>query len=534
MALRASGFYRQDPGYIDDPAFVDAPQLHQNGINEAHVYGGRLSGLWRPTEAVSIKLGAMLQHSSLDGSPEIDVQPGLGDLQQSRLIDTGFYNRTSQVYSAVINAKLGAFDLTSVTGYNVNKFSSDADFTYGYGACCTSVIFGVPDTSVPLQAKTNKFTQELRLSTTIAERVDWLAGLYYDHEDSLFVEQVVAASPTTGQVVGVEATEPTPTTFQEYAVFTDFTIHFTDQFDIQLGGRESRNRQTYSEHDTGPLFTLFFGNPNLIIPEDVTRDSSFTYLVTPRLRLSQDLLLYARLASGYTPGGPNVDYSFYQVPASFRPATSENYELGAKGALFNQTLTFDASLYYIDWKDVQLTLVDPTTQGQYTANGSRAKSEGVELSLQWRPVTGLTLGGWVTLTDAELTQAFPAASVAADGAYGASGDRLPFSSRFSGNLSVQDDFPLPGQLAGFVGAAVSYIGRREGPFTTTPERQEFAGYAKTDLRSGLHYRSWTLNAFVTNLTDQRGAFSGGIGTVNPPAFFYIQPRTAGVSVAKTF
>src|SRR3984957_9490933 len=50
FAVRASGFTRQDPGYVDDPT------LHLNGVNEAYVNGGRLAALWQPSDAVFLKI----------------------------------------------------------------------------------------------------------------------------------------------------------------------------------------------------------------------------------------------------------------------------------------------------------------------------------------------------------------------------------------------------------------------------------------------------------------------------------------------
>ena len=53
-------------------------------------------------------------------------------------------------------------------------------------------------------------------------------------------------------------------------------------------------------------------------------------------------------------------------------------------------------------------------------------------------------------------------------------------------------------------------------------------------RAGAKYQSWTVNFFVNNVADKRGLLSGGINSSPPFAFNYIQPRTAGFSVSKTF
>jgi outer membrane receptor protein involved in Fe transport len=290
----------------------------------------------------------------------------------------------------------------------------------------------------------------------------------------------------------------------------------------------------YSELQTGPYVPLFYPGMSspLYNPPVDTKDNSFTYLVTPRFRLSPDLMLYARLASGYRPGGPNI-VSVGRAPPGFAPDKTQNYEIGVKGSTLNHALTFDASVYYIDWKDIQLQLRDPVSGSVYFANGSRAKSQGLELAVEARPWTGMSVTAWVASNDAELTEPLPPS-----GAIGFSGDRLPGSSRFSGNLSFNQDFAITGSTTLFAGASFSYVGERYGIFNSpplgVPPRQYLPPYAKTDLRCGMRYETWTLNLFVNNVADKRGVLSGGLGTLNPAAFNYIQPRTLGLSFVKNF
>jgi iron complex outermembrane recepter protein len=124
---------------------------------------------------------------------------------------------------------------------------------------------------------------------------------------------------------------------------------------------------------------------------------------------------------------------------------------------------------------------------------------------------------------------------------GASGDRLPFSEGFSGNLSLEQTFPLtalsPG-VTGFVGGSVSYVPDRVGQFSSVylspPERQDLPAYTKIDLRAGVHYDTWSLNLYVNNLADKRGVLDGGLDLIPTNAFLFIQPRTIGMAVSKTF
>jgi len=535
FAIRASAFTREDPGYIDNPI------LHIDGINEARVSGGRLSALWRPTDTLSLKLSALYQETQGDGLGDIDRSNSgysLQGLEQNYVRGVGPYDRKVQAYSATLNAKLGLFDLTSVSGFNVNEFSDSFDYTYALQAYGLSQGFFGGDTGSPVleHNKTHKFTQEVRLSAPLTAQLDWVLGGFYTRETSQFVEDVVASNALTGAIAGVGLDTSYPTSYREYAAFTDFTFHFTDRFDVQIGGRESKISQTSTQTETGPYVPVFNmgASPPFIIPEVETKANAFTYLATPRFKVSPDLMVYARLASGYRAGGPNLSPGGV-VPGEYKPDKTENYEIGAKGDFFDHLLTLDTSLYYIDWSDIQLHSVNPQTQFGYLFNGSRAKSEGLEVSLESRPLTGLTVSAWLVFSEAELTENFPTNTTVT----GMTGDRIPYTSRFSGNFSIQQDFPLGNSVTGFVGGALSYVGEREGEFLAAAAgvpvaRQVYPAYAKTDLRSGVRFDSWTINLFVNNLTDRRGVLSGGLGATPPFGFTYIQPRTVGIGVALKF
>jgi iron complex outermembrane recepter protein len=523
LAFRASGYTRQDPGYVDD--IVNG----QRGVNESDVYGGRLSALWRPSERFSLKLSALFQDIKVYGSP--NVEPDLGDLKQSAVPGTGTLNKNTQFYSATLTVNLGRSILTSLSGYSVNKISDSFDSTPLFGSLAQT-LFGVTGAPELEQIESKKFSQEIRLSTPIGQTVEWLLGAFYTHEDTAYVESVLAANFNTGAVVGtLQNSDSFPSTYDEYAAFTDLTFHATERFDVQLGGRESKNRQSYMETIIGAVDPIFYLSPSPVVnPEEVTKDNSFTYLVTPQFKVSPGLMVYARLASGYRVGGPNTTALLFHLPPHFDPDKTQNYELGAKGDFLNNKLSFDASVYYINWKDIQLQLLTPSL-ATYFGNASRAKSEGTEISVESRPLTGLKIGAWISLNDAVLTSGFPPASAA----YGISGDRLPNAARFSGSLSLEQDFHLSSRVTGFVGGSIAYVSNREGVFTQTPERQNFPAYAKMDLRAGAKYELWSVNLYVNNVADRRGVLAGGVGgLVNPMAFILIQPRTTGLSISRTF
>lgn len=513
LAIRVSAFTRQDPGYIDNPV------LHIDGVNESHASGGRFSIMWRPSDSVSLKVSALYQEQKSDGSSDVDIEPGLVDLQQVYARGIGGNDTRLQAYSANLSVALGSVNLTAITGYNVIRESDTFDFS---PAGLSPTLVG---TAVSTNGKTDKFSQEVRLTGSIGTKIDWLVGGFYTHEASPFEQNVYSVERSTGADVAELGLIPFPTIYQEYAGFADLTFIITDRFDVQVGGRESHIRQS-----SGPATEQGFGAPFTNIAEEQSSANAFTYLLTPRFRVSPDLMLYARLASGYRPGGPNSFNPDPAVPRQYDPDKTQNYELGLKQTVLGGTLSFDASIFYIDWKALQINLLDPVDNLTYTTNGSRAKSDGVELSVTAKPLTGLDLAGWVTFDNAVLTESMPANSTI----HGIDGDRLPYSSRWSGYLAADQSFTLTRNANAFVGATVSYVGDRVGTFISSPDRATYGPYAKTDLRAGITFKAWRVSLFANNVADRRGLLGGGVGTYPSFAFRYIQPRTVGLSVSRTF
>jgi outer membrane receptor protein involved in Fe transport len=527
FAIQASGFTREDPGYIDNP------QLNDEGVNEQRASGGRLAAFWRPSDTWSLKVSALYQRFDSDGTNA--VEEGLGDLQQGWLRGSGQSHAKTQVYSATLNGTLGGVQLAAVSGYNIRDAEDGIDFTSFFGSFAEDT-YGVGGVSLITSGRTKKFTQEVRLSAPIGERFDWLLGGFYAHEDSTYRQDGFAIDPASGAVAGDGYISTSPTRYSEFAAFADLTLHVTDRFDLQFGGRWSDVRQTYLP---GGFLAPFFGVTELNSgPTEHTSSNPTTYMVTPRLKLSDDLMVYARLASGYRPGGINGDATdtlnpagcvAQGIPCDFSPDKTRTYELGVKGNFLDRTLSLEASLYSIDWTNMQVFVVAPSGFG-YNSNASKARSRGLELSGESRPLSGMQIAAWIAWGEAELTKDFPEGATV----YGVSGGKLPYGARFSGTLSLEQQFPL-GSLTGFVGGSVSYVGARPGLFagSALDAREDLPAYASTDLLAGAFHGPWKVNLSISNLFDRRGVLDRG-ADITPAGILYIQPRTAALSVSRTF
>jgi iron complex outermembrane recepter protein len=528
-AVRASGFHRREAGYVDN----DIRNLE--GVNEQTDQGGRLSALWQPSDAVSLKLGAIYQKTAIEGASLVETSPGAEEFQQTFVLDNPG-DKVVRSYSAILNASLSDdVTLTSLSGYNILSFSGQSDVTAGYGGFFAGFFPGAP-TGVAQASdyETKKFSQEVRVSMPLGAQFDWMIGGYYTKESSEYLQSLYAVDVPTRQRAGAVFLNRFPTTLKEYSVFTNLTYQVTERFDVQFGGRQGRFEQQATQRVDGPIYNNIFAqrpDPFAISPED-SKLNTFSYLLTPRLKLTPDLMMYARFTSGYRPGGVNI--TSLDVPRSFLADKTRNYELGFKGSFLDRRLSIDASAYYIAWDDIQLFLFEPVANAGYFDNGSTAKSQGVELAFESKPLAGLTIGGWVAWNEAELTEDLPEQSALV--AQGLSGDRLPFSSRTSGKLSVNQSFPLMNGLTGFVGAGVSYIGSRLSIFVPVGgARSTMPAYYRTDFTAGVQHDSWSVNLYVNNVTDRRGVLMTGSATALPGTnALYIQPRVIGLSLTYSF
>jgi iron complex outermembrane recepter protein len=532
IAIRASGFTRRDSGYIDNPI------LGISGINEGDVAGGRVSALFRMSRTASLKLSALYENTDRKGLSEVLIRPDLGDLQQAYPPGVGYVKGTVQTYSGVLKADLGRVNLTSITGYNVYAQRDSIDGTSTFGAA-TQDLYGVGTVGFFDDRHTKKVSQEIRVSAPLGKRLDYILGAFYTHEDTELIVEAPALE-SSGAVHGPFYYRVIPSTYNEYAGFGDLTYRLSDRIDIQIGARQSRIRQSVEEFYTGPYVPIFLGttspfNTGLL----KARSGPFTYLLTPRFRISPDIMVFTRFASGFRPGNANLGLSAASValgvPVEFGPDKTQNYEVGIKTTLLQRRLGIDASLFYSDWNDVQLRQMNPLTRAAYTFNGGSAKSQGFELSVDLRPRDGMTIAGWAVYSDAVLTEDFPETSPQ----YGVAGDRLPINARFSGFFSARQDFPLWAGTRGFVSGQMSHIGDRLGNFRGFSAgiplpRQEFPSYTQTDLRAGVLHASWMANLYVNNVGDVRGLIGGGVDGAPTNAFVYIQPRTLGLSITRTF
>ena len=328
-------------------------------------------------------------------------------------------------------------------------------------------------------------------------------------------------------------------------MFANGAYRFNDWFKLEAGVRYSENDQEFSQNVTDGLLLPIAESPG------ESSDDVFTWSVAPQFQVAEDVMVYARAATGYQPGGPNVVVT--GLPPVVDSSTLTSYELGLKSTFVDNRLLFDVTAFRIDWEDIQVVSQVNGVGG--LVNGGEATSEGVELSAAFRATDNLQFGLNATYTDVELDEDFPTIFIDASPAVvelntGLAGDALPYIPQLAWSATTDYYFPVGG-MSGHVGAGVRWVDDR---VAGTTERQvvylptdpptiladtitpplELDSYYAVDLYADLSSGNWTVRAYARNVTDER-AYST-IATENNQltgeipylAATPIQPRTIGI------
>ncbi|MBB4153964.1 outer membrane receptor protein involved in Fe transport [Sphingomonas jinjuensis] len=533
LVFHASGFYRLDPGYVDNIN----PRIGRADVNLARVRGGRAVLAMKFGPDIRLDLSAIGQDITTQGTNTVDVdavtqRPVYGDLKQNRFAAEQGYVRF-RLYNATIRGDAGPVELVSSTTYQRISYRELTDGTRGYGAALGPRLGLGSTLGVRLNTlkHTDRWSEEARASSNglFGGLLDLQAGFYWTLENSQNrIPNIDTFSTVTGAAIPLPALAiaKIDSRYEEYSVFGNARIHFGDKFDILGGVRQAHDNQNYLQDYQGLLV-----GPRLIVPGKESADVT-TWMVSPRFRPSDNLTVYARAATGYRPGGPNpAPPTSTTVPLVFQPDRLTQYEVGLKAQGMDRKVSLETALFYTDWNDIQIQ----TSGGgfNYLVNGGSARSQGAEATLRIQPATGLNLTGNVGYTDAKLTSAAPAAG-------GLDGDRLPYVPRWAGSVNADYSAPLGGDTALTLGASANYTGDRISDYANRfPKR--LGAFTTFDLRAGVQTGAISLSVFARNITDKRAYLitqQQGLAPSNTSGAFYAaavnQPRLIGAEAAFRF
>nr|WP_295375154.1 TonB-dependent receptor [uncultured Sphingosinicella sp.] len=569
LAFRASGFYRDTGGYLD------APARGGRNVNGSTSYGGRASLLFTPTDALSVRLFALLQNIETDSPSTFQADPrtlepvdpltgafvSKADRTRYERIPE-FNNIDYRVFSGTVDYDFGFASLTSITSYSEQTRDELGDISTTGTRGLANVIYAptAPNTvglAFENDVEVEKFTQEVRLQSPDNDRFEWLIGGYYTNEKTALTQEFFPFTLSTQAFIPTLGTFG-PFTFdrfvfanisgeyEEIAGFASATLKFGERFDITAGGRYSRNEQSSTQQVT----QLGTGSPQ----SGESSEGVFTYSVSPRFEINDRTSLYARVAKGYRPGGPTFipPGAGPDFPREFNSDTLVSYEIGLRAQTADRSFSVDGSIYYIDWDDILILSTANSAAGPVgvNSNGGRARVKGAELTATMRPTRGFSIVTNFAYVDAELRDDTVPPGGGLNLTGGLAGDQLPYTPKVSFNVSADYEWSLAPDVDAFVGGNLRLVGEQTAGFSAAyraayGDRIRIDGYDTVDLRAGVNFGRFTAQVFARNLFDTYGVVSAGGFPFSVPAALggnaaplinvsTIRPRTIGLIVGAGF
>ncbi len=280
--------------------------------------------------------------------------------------------------------------------------------------------------------------------------------------------------------------------------------------------------------------------------------TAFTYeedYFTPRVSLdykvNDDQSIYFSVAQGVKAGGVN-DNALVETERFFDTDENTTFELGSKNVFLDGALQLNATLFLVDWSDLQ-TSASPTGGSLFdqtvTVNTGGAESKGLELDFLYAISESFTINGGIALIDATYDDGTISARIARNGSCdgivcNANGDiggnELPRSSDTQWNLGGEYRTETSGGLeyffrADLAGQSEQYVAEQNT--ATIPSR------TLLNLRAGIGTDVWSAELWVTNATDEEYV-SNAFFIANPFQSDYVptlgNARRIGITVDYSF
>jgi outer membrane receptor protein involved in Fe transport len=569
VGFRFSAWYREDGGYVDvrDPvsnALVDA------NANSAASEVAHLSFKIAPTDQFII-------------TPSVYFQDVRKDDKGLFWESAGPFNELSPITQPTndhyimpvmgLEYDFDAFSIKSITSY-LKRALNDQYYDTPYELANLT-----PNGSITLPGDPNylsvihyaeaqlNFTQEIRFTSNDGPdtKLSWVGGLFYMHArssidtayddpdfDTLsnYLSQYYGYGPgntlsywgeglVNGKYSYIDHFVENET---DMAIYGNVTYSILSDLKVSAGVRVARSGFTYYDLEDGPY------GPDAPFSQSGSQKET---PVTPRFniayQLTPDQMIYATAAKGYRIGGANepvpsscagdlANLGLTAVPQSYKSDSVWSYEAGAKGRFFDNKVELEASLFWIDWSQIQESIYLPVCGYYYISNLGQAASRGFDIQAEWAVTKSLVLSGTAGLTDARYT-----ATLTENGQILAEkGDSLA-TPEWTATAAAEYTIGLWDGADGYARLDYQFGGPyyRSGSsdvYGTDPTVRNAPATHFVSLRAGVKEDGWDLALHADNLLNSTTSTYRYRDTLNSYAFrdYTFRPLTVGLSADYKF
>ena len=519
---------------------------------------GRFTAIWTPNDRFKLKFkssitstedAGLIYHDQLSrcfgvGGRPLDV---FGVPSPADDCKANFTRSKSNIPAALIASEPSEFgDGTTFTEYDAYRFSVRMDYDFDlftltsvtgfahYDSDATENATFAGDAQVPFFERTDHdgFSQEFRMQTQYDSPLNFLGGVLYTEKDLYFRNSARIApfgpdSRNGRQWTWDKIARQESTAWSGYG---EFILDVNDTVEISAGARYTDEERDF-RFDVPFLHEVFdVFLPGILSSQSlagVFKDSNVSPQLTVSWSPQDNITLFGAYREGFKSGG--FDASHTLAPGDpavvinnirFESEQADGYEFGIKSRWFDDSLQINATAYFFDYSDLQLSTLDTETTQFRIQNVASASTDGVELDLTWVATDNLTVRSFVNFNEAKydefLTSCFAGQTIEqgcnqafspATGRFGAQrvdGDQVPGAPEWFANLGFTYDVPL-----GSTGWRTSldldgrYIGDRSGSLQRMPD-SELDSYTILDASIRLYSDDdhWEFTLIGRNVTDE--------------------------------
>jgi outer membrane receptor protein involved in Fe transport len=503
---------------INNDAFVE------DNYNDATYRGGRIALTWKVTDDWSVDLMHVRQELDTDGV--FDFEPDVGDLKVTKFGDNSLRDKVN-LSTWAVNGRLGALDLIYTGSFMKHSATQVADYAgysniglyLPYYECDAGVYYSsraetagntcyAPNKSYQVRNRTERMTQEFRITTPVDKRIRGTFGLFYD-ENKLFdntdwsylqeaAGYIYRRAPNASVNANDTSVRPVKVGFfndiqrkdKQFAAYGEASFDIIPETLTLTGGLRYYNEKasingssngsfggargdynavtgTYSAAESPPTTYNVSANLNQLYADaSPAKYDGVLYKANLTYRIADGSLVYATYSDGFRPGGFNrrpcrvpsaicpTNADFVRL-GTYVPDKVQNYEIGGKFSLLDRRLQVNFAAYQIDWSNIQITIFDQNISNQtFTTNLLDARIRGLEGDVTWRTTPEITFNSAFSYNDSEMTKYRKNTTLLRP-----LGSPLALSPKFQFNARMHWEKELSSGLAPFAQVGFHYVGK---------------------------------------------------------------------------
>ncbi len=306
------------------------------------------------------------------------------------------------------------------------------------------------------------WSEELRVNIQPVESVVvTLGGYYFEQETTYFSYQDIRYI-----VIPLLFQQPDVTTADSKAVFANLGWEIVPNLNFSGGLRYTKESKVYNyfrlnrDGTVNPFLDPIGAADGIGAPGALSGNaavytgSNLDYRASLDYRISDALMVYGSVATGFKGGGTNPrPFNAFQA-VGFGPEELTSYELGFKSDLLDRRLRLNVTGFISDYTDIQLGVTECPLLPGAPANAARpcagrinagdARYKGIEIEAFAEPVDGFNIDASLSTISAKYTRLLPTAEFGPNNLGGIERDD-PLSGgapEFKWNLGAQYEIDL--------------------------------------------------------------------------------------------